>query len=235
MLLQGVATSDLDMVVSAFLRLGNADEGDVDIRSLRRDMQEFLDQYTNTEASQVDMRGVLNSFLTGLRVHHIECPGDLILMIKALTTIEGVATELDPTFDLIAAARPHLEKLVRSQYSPEAIKRRMRKAGMKYIELFEDMPGDLHRLVKRVQSDRFRIHLEHRGTERFRQTLEHASRNIALAVIVASVMVASSILILADRGDKGLVTIFGIVGFASGFTLTLIAGVMALRAPRSKM
>ena len=235
MLLHGVATSDLDMVVSAFLRLGNVDDGDVDVRSLRRDMQDFLDQYANTEASQIDMGGVLNSFLTGLRVHHIECPGDLILMIKALTTIEGVATELDPTFDLIAAARPHLERLVRSQYSPSAIKRRLRKAGMQYMELLEEMPGDVQRLVRRVQSDRFRIHLEHRGTERFRQTLEHASRNVALSVIVASFMVASSILILADHGDKGLVTIFGVVGFASAFTLTLIAGVMALRAPRSKM
>ena len=47
-----------------------------------------------------------------LRAHHVRCPGDLVFLIKALSTIESVGESLDPDFQMIDFARPYVEKLV---------------------------------------------------------------------------------------------------------------------------
>ena len=48
MLIHGVATSDIDKVYAAFIALGNVDESKADIRQIRRDLQDFLDQFTGS-------------------------------------------------------------------------------------------------------------------------------------------------------------------------------------------
>ena len=65
----------------------------------------------------------------------VQCPGDIILMIKALSTIEGVGEDLDPEFDLIGFASPHLESLIKRQYSREAIWSRLKRSGGRYLNL----------------------------------------------------------------------------------------------------
>ena len=60
-----------------------------------------------------------------LRKWRIECPSDLVFVIKALATIEGVGASIDPTFNFIEHVRPRLERLVMSRYGPKAIQERM--------------------------------------------------------------------------------------------------------------
>jgi ubiquinone biosynthesis protein len=52
------------------------------------------------------------------------------------------------------------------------------------------------------------VNLEHRGLDRITRTMEHTSRNISYALIVAALFMGSSILILASRGP-------GMIGFAT--------------------
>ena len=96
------------------------------------------------------MSGVLRAFTEGLRKHHIQCPSDIVMMIKALTTIEGVGEDLDPDFDLIGFAKPHVEKLVKRQFSLPAIRKRLQKNATTWLKFAENLPGNLSRLSDRL-------------------------------------------------------------------------------------
>jgi ubiquinone biosynthesis protein len=50
--------------------------------------------------------------------YRIQYPGEFILMIKALITLEGVGNMIEPGIDLTAAARSHVQKIVLQQYNP---------------------------------------------------------------------------------------------------------------------
>ena len=52
--------------------------------------------------------------------YHINYPGEMILMIKALVTIEGVAYALEPDFDILRASRGHVQSLLLQQFNPLA-------------------------------------------------------------------------------------------------------------------
>ncbi len=90
MLLYGVSENNIDTVTKSFLRLGDISIDDVNNRELRKDLQDFIERFTEGPLGDVDMGSMLTAFLDGLRKHNVKCPGDLILMIKALITIEGV-------------------------------------------------------------------------------------------------------------------------------------------------
>ncbi len=57
---------------------------------------------------------ILESVTTAAR-YHIQYPGEIILMVKSLITLEGMGNVLTPGFDIAEAARGHVQKLLYGQ------------------------------------------------------------------------------------------------------------------------
>jgi ubiquinone biosynthesis protein len=62
-------------------------------------------------------RVILQSILLAGQ-YRITYPGEMILMIKALLTVEGVANTLEPGFDILKASRGHVQALLLQQFNP---------------------------------------------------------------------------------------------------------------------
>jgi ubiquinone biosynthesis protein len=50
--------------------------------------------------------------------YHIQYPGEIILMVKALVTIEGVGYIFDPEIDIPSAARRHVRFILMQEFNP---------------------------------------------------------------------------------------------------------------------
>lgn len=229
-LIYGVASGDIEKLYPAFLALGQVDEDEVNRRELRRDLQDFLDQFTGVSFEKVDMSAMLRAFTDGLRKHKLQCPAEIVLMIKALTTIEGVAEDLDPAFDLVQFARPHVERLVKQQYSWRVIKGRMTRNVGKWVTLADRLPGGLNTILERVSSNKFRLALDVMGVESVERTIHHSSRQLAYSMLVAAMIMASSILVLASERDQSSVLLgwIGFVSFLVSFSLALMIVIESL-------
>jgi ubiquinone biosynthesis protein len=229
-LIYGVASGDIEKLYPAFLALGQVDEDEVNRRELRRDLQDFLDQFTGISFEKVDMSAMLQAFTEGLRKHKLQCPAEIVLMIKALTTIEGVAEDLDPAFDLVQFARPHVERLVKQQYSWRVIKGRMTRNVGKWVTLADRLPGGLNTILERVSSNKFRLALDVMGVESVERTIHHSSRQLAYSMLVAAMIMASSILVLASERDQSSVLLgwIGFVSFLVSFSLALMIVIESL-------
>jgi ubiquinone biosynthesis protein len=218
-LMYGVADNDIDRVYEGFLALGRVHDNTIDERALRRDLQDFLDQFTSKSFSDIDMTSVLTTFTEGLRKHRVQCPGDIVLMIKALTTIEGVAEDLDPEFDLITFARPHIEKLIKAQYSPAVIKQRLKANGLGWLKLAEVLPSRMRSLLERVMRNEVRMTIDVDGLGTLENTIHHASRQMSYSVLIASMIMASAVLVLAAGTEGNALKIVGSIGFILSFCL----------------
>ena len=224
-LIHGIDSSDIDKFYEAFLALGQVDEDQVDPRSLRRDLHDFLDQFTGVSFERLDMASMLRAFTDGLRKHRLQCPADIVLMIKALTTIEGVAEEIDPEFDLLGFARPHVEKLVKQQYSFKVIKGRFKRNAGKWLTLSERMPGRLTTILDRLGGNKFKIGLDVDGFQTLERTVFHSSRQLSYSILVAAMIMASSVLVLASSAGK--TSALGWIGFI-GFLVSFIFAFLIL-------
>jgi ubiquinone biosynthesis protein len=94
---------DVEGATRAFLRIGGADARDVDVRRLRKDMDELIaNQNYGLEGRQSD-----NYAKLGLK-YDIRLPGEFSTLQRAILLIEGVCLELDPRYNIKTIAIPVL-------------------------------------------------------------------------------------------------------------------------------
>ena len=226
-LVMSVINSDLDSVIEATMALCSAETSLKFDRAFRRDAWSFMARFERGTIDSLDMAGLLEEFFALLRRYRIQCPADLVFLIKALSTIQGAAKEIDPNFDLISHGRPQLEKLIRDRYGFKAAQDRILTTAQRYLSLLEDMPDEVRDVLDQLRRREFSVNLRHHGIDRLNDdTLEHASGTIAIGLVIAGLMVGSSVLILAERNIEGYSILrgFGIAGI-------IIATVLAMTLP----
>ena len=215
-LVVGITTADLDKVISVVGALTQADPNLLAQRQLRGEAWDLISRFQHSTLDTLDFGVVLQDFFDLLRRNKISLPSDLVFLIKAITTIEGVGEWIAPEFDLVAHTRPYVERLVGRRYGFGAIRNRVERTIAKYAELVEDLPVEIQNLLAQLRGNHFSVSLEHKKLERLTYTIEHSSGNIALALIIAGFITASSILILAGSRGEGsdllhTMGVFGII------------------------
>ena len=214
----GVVRNDPDMVMRAALLVADVDPDTVDLKAARGDVQQLVARFVGVPIERIDLADVLDEFFQTLRRHDLRCPADIVLLIKALGTIEGVASRIDPSFDLVAFTQPYIEKLLKSRFSPRAVARRVREAALELVHLGEVLPMEIATFLRRARRNRLRVQLDVVAIEDLVVGVEDASERLSYAVLIASLVMASSILVLASKGD-GLAFYLGMGGFVASATL----------------
>lgn len=213
-LVAGVIQGNTDKLCRVVIELTDVDPAVTDKHDFRNDVKHLSGHFQNTDLAHLDITTLLSEFFGMLQRYKIKCPGDLILLTKALTTIEGVAEQFDPTFDVLAHVEPRIKKIVINRYGFTAMKDRALKTITNYIELFEEAPADLQRFLDYFRHRRFTLNLELRRIEHLADKIDLASRMMGMAMIISALIVGSSILILADRmsNQPGILGTIGIIG-----------------------
>jgi ubiquinone biosynthesis protein len=214
----GVVKNDPDMVMRAALLVADVDQDTVDLKAARGDVQQLVARFVGVPLERINLADVLDDFFQTLRRHDLRCPADIVLLIKALGTIEGVATKLDPSFDIVAFTQPYIERLLKSRFSPRAVARRVREAALELVHLGEVLPTEIATFLRRARRNRLRVQLDVVAIEDLVVGVEDASERLSYAVLIASLVMASSILVLASKGE-GLAFYLGMAGFVASATL----------------
>lgn len=224
----GTIEAELDRVVRTAIQIADADPAYADDRGFRSDVWRFIDHFKAGTLESIRMGKLLDEFFGVLRDHGLRCPADIVYLIKSLTTIEGVAQAIAPDFDLVGHVRPYVTKLIHQRFGFKALRRRVRNNLVAYADLMEFMPHQLADLMRIVRQGRTTLHLHHDNIDRLTREVEQASRHISWALVVASIILGSSVLVLADHLQEGRspLTLVAIVGFVSAVALVLVRFLM---------
>jgi len=223
-LVHGTINGDLERVIRVVIQLTDMSPKDAQSRAFRADVWEFISRFQTGSLAELEMGRLLNDFFAKIRRNRLEVPADIVYLIKAVTTIEGVGERVCPSFDLVGHVRPHIERLVKRRYGFGAVRKRLERSVLGYTELLERVPRELGSLSRMLQHEQVSVQLKHQGLDKVTDELERASRNISLALVVSSLIVGGSILFLADRASPGVngpLFFAGIlsVGLAGGLAL----------------
>ena len=221
-LVGGVVSGDLDRVIAAAGAITDMDQQKLEDRALRADVNTVVSAFQGTPLERLDLGKVLQDFFGSLRRHRVHCPADIVLLIKALTTIESIARDLDPSFEMLPFVRPYLEDLISKRYGLSAMRGRVQRSMRQYLELLEEIPGEIRPILSQLRKNKLAVNIEHHGLERLSRTVEHASRNIAFALIIAAMSVGSSILVHAARSGPTGFSVVGYPGFAASAVLIVV-------------
>ncbi|MEM1184728.1 MAG: AarF/UbiB family protein [Planctomycetota bacterium] len=223
-LVHGTINGDLDRVIRVVITLTDMSPKQSQSRAFRADVWEFISRFQTGSLADLEMGQLLNEFFAKIRRHKLEVPADIVYLIKAVTTIEGVGERICPSFDLVGHVRPHVESLVKRRYGFGAIRKRLERSVLGYTEMIERVPRELGSLTRMLQHEQISVQLKHQGLDKVTDELEQASRNISLALVISSLIVGGAILFLADRAsgaENGVLFIAGIVSIVVALGLAL--------------
>ena len=84
------------------------------------------------------------------------------------------------------------------------------------------MPREIELILKRMRKGHMAIELQPRGLKKWIQEMDRSFNRLSLSLIIASLMVASSLILVLDKGPLLLgLPLFGVVGY-------LLAGVFGI-------
>lgn len=181
---------------------------------LESEVEAFIDQYHGTPLAELSLGRMLVDVSAILRENRLALPPDLALLIKTFITLEGLGRGLDPDFHMASEALPLLQQVVRSRYRPRALARRTWGSLQRLMELAEQLPQDLGRLLRRARQGRMGLDIESRSLRHVGDQLDRAANRLSLALIIAALIIGSSIVMTVGGGPTLLgLPAFGLLGF----------------------
>ena len=154
--------------------------------------------------------------------NRIKIPPDLFLLAKALITIESIGRKLDPDFNMVTRTKPFIEKLIKQKYNPKRIAREIKRFARGLYALTSSLPRDISLVLGKIKKGTLVVEFEHKGLENLILQMDKVSNRITFSLIIASLIVGSSIIMQTDKGPLFMdFPVLGILGF-------LIAGFMGL-------
>ncbi|MBD3246073.1 MAG: 2-polyprenylphenol 6-hydroxylase [Candidatus Omnitrophica bacterium] len=225
----GVVQKDAAQMIDAFRELGTLEH--VDEKGLRFALEDLLERYYDVPLEQFHMSEFLREIMRIISRYRIKMMPDFFLLMKSLVTIEGVGRRIDPGFRVIPYAKKFVERILAQKYSAARLARKVREMSRDTYKLVSRIPKDLAQISKKIKSGELQIQFEHRNLEKLTMMLDKVSNRISFALIIAALIIGSSIIIYSDQGPfLGEYPLLGIVGYLFAGILGLILLVTILRS-----
>jgi ubiquinone biosynthesis protein len=220
-MLMALVGQDTDDLVDAYLRLSTASEH-VDQRALKKDVAIFLEQYYALPVEKISFGHSLQQLIGISLKHQIQLPPDFVILARTFFGAEGLARQLNPALNLVDAARPTAERILRQRYTPKQMAKNLWHQLKNFERLVSNLPSQVHDLMQKLLQGHLKIEFQHEGLENLQHSLDRSSNRISFAMVVAALIIGSSLLLTANRGPIwNHLSILGLLGF-------LVAGLLGL-------
>ncbi|WP_341650234.1 ABC1 kinase family protein [Thauera humireducens] len=212
-MLYGLVTGDSESVADVLLEWREGEEA-ADPDRLRRDIDNFVDQYKGVPLKRLDLAAMLSDLMTLLREHGLSLPPELSLLVKAFITLEGMGRQLDPDFDIAAEAEPLLRQVLVAHRTPAAMARRGWRSLGSAFDLLASLPQDLGSLLRAGRRGKLQIQVDVLSLKHAVDQLDRAISRMTIGIVTAALIIGTAIVMTVVRDPTlgGLRTL-GLLGF----------------------
>ncbi len=212
-LVAGIVQRDESVVAAALLGLCRVDEVP-DEAVLQRDVMALTDRHFYQPLKEMQIGEALQQLLEVAARHRLTIPADVFLTIKALTNVEGLCRSLDPDFEIVSQAAPFIRRIHLNRWRPARLAADLFEAGAETLEAARELPLASRDVLRQLRSGKARAGIELLGLDRLTLTYDRISNRLAFALVLAALIVGSSIVVLAKTPPLVYdISLFGLVGF----------------------
>ncbi len=231
-LLLCVLNRDVDRLIMQLLYSGDLHD-ESKIKDLKRDLTEFIDDYYDILLQDLKIGKLLIDFVRILTEYQIKFPSSLMLLSRSLFAMEGLGKQLDPNFNMVEQLKPFAEQIIKDRHSPANIAKDAARTLQAYQALGKSLPRDIKEFVNRINRNKFKIDLEHRGFERLITDLDRSTNRISFSLVIAALIVGSSLIMQIDKGPMLFgFPILGLLGYSVAGFLGFGLAIAILRSGR---
>ncbi len=202
-------------------------------REMRLDVVELIDIHYGKNLKELRFPLIAEDLLDLIRRHPLQFPSDLLLLVKAIVTIEGVGSKLVPNFNSMELAEPFAKDWVKKHYSIDSVANRTIDNLSDWSRIFQRLPTELDALLHTVNDGEFQVRFQHVGLDKLINRLDIISNRVTFGIIIGALIVGSSLLLNIDQGPHFMqIPIIGLFGFVLAGLIGLWLLISILRSGR---
>jgi ubiquinone biosynthesis protein len=224
-LMVAAVTADGAALADSLLAMGKP-RGRVDMAAFRAEVSQLSEKYLGKPLAEVELSGLIRDLVQGAIKYDIEMPVEMMMVGKALMTVEGIGKELDPNLDVWTALRPYLTRLLWNRYSPQRLGRDALRALSRLGTSASDLPGQVHDILDDLRAGRLAVMSR---DPQLAAATDRLGRRIFTAVVAAALLAAGTTLLAVDR-HPGLAT-----GFLIGAAALVVVHFLGDRGREKKL
>ena len=154
-------------------------------------------------------------------------------MLKALTTVEGVARMLDPEFDMITKCKPFLKRILMARYNPQRFAGDMVRLADGLVQFVERFPKEMLDITRLIRQRKLTLNIDQQGLEKMRVTQDQTSNRISFSIIIAALLIGSALIVISKTPPFFFgISLIGIIGFLAAAIMGIWLLVAILRKGR---
>ena len=189
-------------------------DSEPDMDELERSLSEFIETHLHTNLEQLDVPSTLGDFYAMFHRLKMTLKPQLYLLLKAIGESDRLGREMNPGFEIMKQLRPFVIKMTFKRFGPERIMQEVNEFGGDMLELVKESPKMLRQLNRQLLQGRvgFRVNVD--NIDRMNSVVDKVFNRLASAVVLASMIIGSSIVIHANpKPHFHDTSIVGVVGF----------------------
>ncbi len=194
------------------------------------ELRDMFAKYYGVRLSELEPVSVFKDIFGAIFRLKLKLPAQYLLLDKAVATLEGITSQLYPSFNVLEFARPYAREFISSRYSPASLASRGGREVQNLLGVLMDYPYQLHDALDQVRMGDVKINFVHRNLEDMARRLTVLTNRLVVAIVLASLILGSSIIGLFAQGGPRLlgISLFALLGFMiSGFFgLWLVGGIL---------
>ena len=231
-LVDSIVRQDEMRTAEVLLKLTDRDE-EPDMRQLERDVTDFLGQHLYKPLKDIELAKLLQHLLELSSRHRLRIRPDIFMMMKALSTIEGVAALLDPDFDLIAQAEPFIKRVKLERMAPDRIATDLARLASQSFRFLQTFPRDLLEITRLIRHKKLFFQHELQGLETMLATHDQISNRISFSIIIAALIIGSALIVISNIPPLFYgISLIGIIGFLAAAIMGIWLLVAIIRKGR---
>ena len=194
----------------------------IDREAYEADVARLADKYVGRKLADVAFADLIRDLSSAGLKYGIEMPVELLMVGKALMTIEGIARQLYPALDVVEEIRPYFADIVGYRYSPERLTNDLLHIATRFANAASEFPGRADDILEDLRQGRLSIDVRQPSLQ---HATERMARRLFHALMSASLTLGGSILLAHDRRLEGAVMLgLACVWIVGATTLSLFGG-----------
>jgi len=188
---------------------------ETDASHLTAGMEQLIGTFRDLPLRDIPFGNVVTHTFELFRTNYVRPPSQFTLMLKSMATVESFARSLDSDFSLIESLKPYARRASLRDLEPKQVLRHMRQAVQDAGDLASRLPEDVNVILSKFRQGKFQVRVQHEHLENLTKTVDKSSNRISFALIVAALLVASTMLVPQQGEVLGLFSLqsMGIFGY----------------------
>ncbi|MEG2246188.1 MAG: AarF/UbiB family protein [Peptostreptococcaceae bacterium] len=208
---------------------------DTNLTGLRQDLLYLMHYYYDVPLDKLSLGDILNEVFRFCRTYKVALPPQLVLLVKALITLEGTARELNPNFSITIAGKSFMKYYYVNRLNPENIIKQSKQSTQEAISDIKAIPKQLKGILRNIEKNNIRIHIEDVKFSKLEKIITDFATKLSLSLVLAALLVGSSLIISSPNINNSFwVRILAFSGFIVSFLVGILLVIKIIRSEYMK-